>query len=86
MQKQMHEKAWLLIVNGKYQVGSELFHSLDCVTLHTVPDEKLDTSKKRKGGGRATVQCRSDGWVEINMLISKQLCYESQQASSSSLQ
>ena len=48
MQKQMHEKAGMLIVNGKYQVGSELFHSLDCVTLHTVPDEKLNTSKERE--------------------------------------
>ena len=37
----------------------------------------------KKGGGRAEVQCRSDGWVEISMLISRQLGYESQEASSS---
>ena len=38
-----------------------------------------------KGGGRTTIQCRSDGWVEVIVLISRQHGYDSQQASASSL-
>ena len=54
---------------------------------HTVPDEKLNTSKKMttKGGGRTTIQCRSDGLVEVIVLISRQHGYDSQQAYASSL-
>ena len=50
-------------------------------------DEKLNTSKKMKtkGGGRTTIQCRSDGWVEVIVLISRQHGYDNQQASASSL-
>ena len=39
-----------------------------------------------KGGGRTTIQCMSDGLVENIVLISRKYGYESQQASSSSLQ
>ena len=55
-------------------------------TVHTVPDEKLNTSKKmpRKGGRRSTIHCRSYGWVNLIVLISRQHGYESQLASSSS--
>ena len=39
-------------------------------SVHTLsPNCKQIT---RKGGGRTTIQCRSDGWAEIIVLISRQ--------------
>ena len=47
---------------------------------------KKSAGQNAQGGGRTTNQCMSDGWVEIIVLISRKHGYESQQASSSSLQ
>ena len=47
---------------------------------------KKSAGQNAQGGGRTTNQCMLDGWVEIIVLISRKHCYESQQASSSTLQ
>ena len=52
----------------------------------TSKEVKKPAGQNAQGGGRTTNQWTSDRWVEIIVLISRKYGYESQQASSSSLQ
>ena len=52
----------------------------------TTKEVKKPAGQNAQGGERTTNQCMSDGWVEIIVLISRKHGFESQKASSSSLQ